>query len=165
MADCTLARRRFQFRLRTLMIGVTLLAILCGTWKYVSDQAELIRQRDAILGVKRLRDYGGAGLIAVLTDAQAKKRQMLPPYRMEDSWRPHFRLLAITDGTAEPNGIKGWFGMKMVRIMAFGRGTPSSEINRVMDLFPEATVYQYESGAPSQAAVNGVDESRKGEQN
>lgn len=147
------------------MIGVTLLAISCGIWKYLFNQAELIRERDAILGAKKQHDYGGGGLIAVLTDAEAKKRHMLPPYRMEDSWRPHFRVLAITDGTAEPTRIESWFGMKMVRIMAFGRGTPSSEINRVIDLFPETTVYQYESGTPSQAAANGVNESRNDEQN
>jgi hypothetical protein len=35
-------RRRFQFRLRTLMIGVTLLAVVCG---YVGRQAEIVRNR------------------------------------------------------------------------------------------------------------------------
>ena len=37
-------RRRFQFRLRTLMIGVTLLAVACG---YVGWQAKIVRQRCA----------------------------------------------------------------------------------------------------------------------
>jgi hypothetical protein len=35
---------RFQFRLRTLMIGVTLLCVACG---YVGRQIELVRQRKA----------------------------------------------------------------------------------------------------------------------
>jgi hypothetical protein len=40
-------RRRFQFRLRTLMIGVTLLAVLCA---YVGWQAKIVRERRAMLG-------------------------------------------------------------------------------------------------------------------
>jgi hypothetical protein len=43
MADQPSPRRRFQFRLRTLMIGVTLLAVAC--WVAV-DRARLIRERD-----------------------------------------------------------------------------------------------------------------------
>jgi hypothetical protein len=39
-------RRRFQFRLRTLMIGVTLLAGVCG---YVGWQAKIVRERRAML--------------------------------------------------------------------------------------------------------------------
>ena len=35
-------RRRFQFRLRTLLIGVTLLAVFCG---YVGWQAKIVRER------------------------------------------------------------------------------------------------------------------------
>ena len=39
-------RRRFQFRLRTLMIGVTLLALPCA---YVGWQAKIVRERKAYL--------------------------------------------------------------------------------------------------------------------
>jgi hypothetical protein len=39
-------RRRFQFRLRTLMIGVTLLAVPCA---YVGWQAKIVRERRALL--------------------------------------------------------------------------------------------------------------------
>jgi hypothetical protein len=39
-------RRRFQFRLRTLMIGVTLLAVTCA---YVVRQREIVRERQAWL--------------------------------------------------------------------------------------------------------------------
>jgi hypothetical protein len=37
---------RFQFRLRTLMIGVTLLAVLCG---YLGSQAKIVRDRRAVV--------------------------------------------------------------------------------------------------------------------
>jgi hypothetical protein len=46
MADQPSPRLRFQFRLRTLMIGVTLLAIVCG---YVGWQAKIVRERRAEL--------------------------------------------------------------------------------------------------------------------
>jgi hypothetical protein len=39
-------RRRFQFGLRSLMIGVTLLAIPCG---YLGWQVRIVRERDAML--------------------------------------------------------------------------------------------------------------------
>jgi hypothetical protein len=50
MSDQPTPRRRFQFRLRTLMIGVTLLAIYCGTvaW-FVHDRRRLIDERDKAL--------------------------------------------------------------------------------------------------------------------
>ena len=51
MADSAPARRRFQFRLRTLMIGVTLLAVPCA---YVGWQAKIVRHRRDLL--KGLRD-------------------------------------------------------------------------------------------------------------
>jgi hypothetical protein len=38
-------RRRFQFRLRTLLIVVTLLAVVCG---YVAHEAKIVRERDAM---------------------------------------------------------------------------------------------------------------------
>jgi hypothetical protein len=46
MADQTSPRRRFQFRLRMLMIVVTLLAVACG---YVGWQAKVVRQRAEVL--------------------------------------------------------------------------------------------------------------------
>ena len=39
-------RRRFQFSLRSLLIGVALLAVACG---YVGRQAEIVRERQAML--------------------------------------------------------------------------------------------------------------------
>jgi hypothetical protein len=46
MADRLSPRRRFQFRLRTLMIGVPLLAVPLG---YVGWQAKIVRERRAML--------------------------------------------------------------------------------------------------------------------
>jgi hypothetical protein len=46
MADQPSRRRRFQFRLRTLMIVVTLLAVPCG---YIGWQARIVRERRDLL--------------------------------------------------------------------------------------------------------------------
>jgi hypothetical protein len=45
MADQPSSRHRFQFRLRTLFIGVTLLAVMCG---YVGREAKIARERRAM---------------------------------------------------------------------------------------------------------------------
>ena len=45
MADPAPPRRRFQFRLRTLLIVVTLLAVPMG---YVGWQAKIVRERDSV---------------------------------------------------------------------------------------------------------------------
>jgi hypothetical protein len=43
--------RRFRFRLRTLMIGVTVLAVPCA---YIGWQAKIVREHEAAL--QRLKD-------------------------------------------------------------------------------------------------------------
>jgi hypothetical protein len=46
MADSAPTRRRFQFRLRTLLIGVTLLAAACAIAKLAIENRRLARERD-----------------------------------------------------------------------------------------------------------------------
>jgi hypothetical protein len=46
MPDQPSPRRRFQFRLRTLLIGVTLAAVACA---YVAREAQIVRERKAWL--------------------------------------------------------------------------------------------------------------------
>jgi hypothetical protein len=46
MTQTTRKRRRIQFRLRTLMIVVTVLAVACG---YVGWQAKFVRERNGML--------------------------------------------------------------------------------------------------------------------
>jgi hypothetical protein len=47
-------RRRFQFSLRSLMIGVALPAVLCA---YVAHEAKIVREREVLLSA--IRDRGG----------------------------------------------------------------------------------------------------------
>jgi hypothetical protein len=55
MPDQPSPRRRFQFRLRTLMIGVTLLGVACG---YVGSQVNIVRDRRALAGRCQRRRSG-----------------------------------------------------------------------------------------------------------
>src|SRR5438045_876155 len=55
MADQPSPRRRFQFRLRTLMIVVTLLAGVCG---YVGWQVKIVRERRRLLDRVEAADKG-----------------------------------------------------------------------------------------------------------
>ena len=61
MGDQLLPRRRFQFRLRTLLIGVTLLAVACGYVAY--EKAVVDRQRALLDWLKKqhgqIRTDGG----------------------------------------------------------------------------------------------------------
>ncbi len=51
MPDQPPPRRRFQFRLRTLLIGVTLLALPMG---YVGWQVKIVRERKAIFKIPQI---------------------------------------------------------------------------------------------------------------
>jgi hypothetical protein len=55
MSDSAPPRRRFQFRLRTLLVGVTLLCVWCG---YVSWKAKTVLSRRATLQKITLVDKG-----------------------------------------------------------------------------------------------------------
>ena len=73
-------RPRFQFRLRTLLIGVTLLAVLLG---YVGWQAKIVRERKAIL--REVTEMRGILILASDVSGQAAvvnlgQKRFKPPY-------------------------------------------------------------------------------------
>jgi hypothetical protein len=68
-------RRRFQFRLRTLMIGVTLLAIPCA---WVGWQVRIVSHRKALMETLHQRNRGLSGLPNFVPE---DKWPVLPWYR------------------------------------------------------------------------------------
>jgi hypothetical protein len=50
-------RRRFQFRLRTLMIGVAVVAVVCGAANWYRGEVEYVRERDRLTSE---RPFAGA---------------------------------------------------------------------------------------------------------
>jgi len=66
------SRRRFQFRLRTLLIGVTLLAVPCA---YVGWQAKIVRERQAWLMANPQSGASAVyGVLATLAFGNTKNR-------------------------------------------------------------------------------------------
>ena len=140
MADQPSPRRRFQFRLRTLMIVVTLLAVVCG---YVSNQGAIVRQRKAILS--QTSGQNAAGVMDSLTDAEATQFHLSPPYGTTGALgalKPLTTLVAIADRDTEPNWVRRWLGDQTMRILFVGDAITLSEVRRIAHLFPEANVYQ-----------------------
>jgi hypothetical protein len=109
-------RRRFQFRLRTLMVVVTLLAVPCA---YVGWQAKIVRERNAMLrtfGENRFGFYDTPSI-----------------YYTGDS------DLQTTEKPTVPL-IRKWLGDRAVEFIYVPRRDPSVDVDAIRKMFPEATV-------------------------
>jgi hypothetical protein len=111
-ADQPPPRRRFQFRLRTLLIGVTLLAVACG---YVGWQASIARDRQAWLIAHPRRDA------------------MLVPIRT-------LATLAAGNNQSRPLIIRRWIGDAAQDTIELDAPATVEEERRAVMLFPEARV-------------------------
>ena len=107
MPDQPSPRRRFQFRLRTLMIGVTLLAVACG---YVGWQAKIVRQRESERNW--IQKHGGVMESNITRPGQ-------PTYRPTVSWA---------------RGLLGDSGVAAIR---FGKPISDDDERRIKSVFPE----------------------------
>jgi hypothetical protein len=120
MADTpATARRRFQFSLRTLMIGVTLVAVPMG---YVGWQMKVIRERrEAAATYQTIRGHESTvGPLRVFT---IQRRPAPWPLR--------------------------WMGEEGYLTIIVRKGTPADEIARLKRLFPEAVVEERELATES----------------
>jgi hypothetical protein len=72
-ADPSTRKRRFQFSLRTLLIGVTLFAVPMG---YVGQQAKIVRERKAVLERQR-KHFSVISVPANQTDHLSRLRRWL----------------------------------------------------------------------------------------
>jgi hypothetical protein len=105
-------RRWFQFSLRTLMIGVMLLALVCG---YVGRQAEFVRKRHEAAATHQM--WQGIPMTSgdPLTFVKLGPRPQSPwPLR--------------------------WFGEKGYAMIVVEGSAPADERVRLARLFPEAVV-------------------------
>jgi hypothetical protein len=104
-------RRRFQFRLRTLMIVVTLIAVPCA---YVGWQAKIVRDRKAWLA------------------RQPIQRRIDGPKIIKE--------LAQGDPTRSPSKIRLWLGDKSVEYIGIPISSNPEELKLAASLFPEAVI-------------------------
>jgi hypothetical protein len=114
MASQPSPRRRFQFRLRTLMIAVTLLAVPLG---YVGWQAKVVHERQAMRDEIRGLDGGRRrGIIDRVNPS-------MPKYQL-----PWLRVM---------------FGDVPYAVVGLEPGTDKEYRERVRAVFPEAVVKSY----------------------
>jgi hypothetical protein len=115
MADQPSSRRRFQFRLRTLWIVVTL---FCVVFAYVGSQAKIVVDRKAAM-VELIRGGGGA----VGTE--------------------RLNLSVLEDGRDYSIPfLRRVMGDHAVFVIFYKPGTAYDEIRRLQDLFPESRIFE-----------------------
>jgi len=138
MADQPSPRRRFQFRLRTLMIGVTMLALPLG---YAAWHIRIVRERKELLSL--VVDRGGGYLISdepILS--RVRPVGTLPPDGLIRRNRS-FTTLSTHDVTKNPSWIRVWFGDESVATLWLSASVSSDDSARIVAAFPEANVCQY----------------------
>jgi hypothetical protein len=114
MSEPKRKRRRFQFRLRTLMIGVTLFALIpCG---YVGWQAKIVRERRSWL--TRLQEEG---------------------YQY-----PKIGDIVIHAGNGHggPNIVRRWLGDEAIVAVPLPATVSKEDRETTLQLFPESNVTQ-----------------------
>ena len=132
MPDQPSPRRRFQFRLRTLMIGVTLLAVPLA---YVGWQAKTVAERRALLLLIESREYGW-----YLSERSASHDFPSAASGHDLAASGH----NVTAGKSEdrPGWIRRWLGDETVYLIWLRNTVPSSEAVLIENCFPEAVVWQ-----------------------
>ena len=134
-------RRWFQFSLRTLMIGVTLLAVPLG---YVAWHARVVRERKELLSLVLNR---GGGYLISDEPALSGSRLVgtLPPSPLGPGGFPPnqpFMTLSIHDVTKNPSWIRIWFGDERMAAIWLTTAVSADEAARIVAAFPESNVCQ-----------------------
>jgi hypothetical protein len=125
--------RRFQFRLRTLMIGVALLAVpLLLLW--LSHQAVIARERIDLLLLVLIR---GGGYEFVDPADQSYKSIGTCGIDLK-GWR----LVRSGDISGQPWRIRGWLGDCKVESIWLTAAVSPDDVIRIAAAFPESTVAQ-----------------------
>ncbi len=151
MADQPSPRRRFQFRLRTLMIGVTLLAVPCG---YIGWQARIVWERKAMLN--RISEFDGSYLTVMSLGSfqacQYPEKRSTVDRGLTVSWhQARYDGKMVVAFSVTGNGssddiprqiswLRGMLGDEQVMAIYIPESAPQVEALRIADAFPEATI-------------------------
>jgi hypothetical protein len=130
-------RRRFQFRLRTLMIGVTVLAVACG---YVGWQESIVRERKELLSF--VVNNGGGYLFPEPDLPSDRPIGVLPAFALVPPNRPLITL-STHNVTKNPQWIRIWLGDERIAALLLTASVSSDDAARIIAAFPEANVSQY----------------------
>ena len=142
-----MARPRFQFRLRTLMIAVTVVAVVCGVCGYVRQQAKIVRERNEVLA-EIDADALSSSHVGMMIDAwslrpggylqEVREGRGIVPTTVNDSISPKRPW-------DKPSALHRWLGdsdMKVLRAVCVSADADENEIDRLHSLFPEAEIYR-----------------------
>ena len=116
-------RRWFQFSLRTLMIGVALLAVPMG---YVGWQAKIVRERTEMLAT--IKAAGGEVMMLPSLPGVTLFPIVIQNRKTVSRWRPTVPV------------IRRWLGDDVVVFLVLNPSTSRKDIERVAALFPEAII-------------------------
>jgi hypothetical protein len=128
MPDQPSPRRRFQFRLRTLMIAVTLLAVPCA---YLGWQKKIVLERKEMLA--QITASGGTVMLVPSTPG-------VTFYPIVNRNGAPVRYSAIP-------AVRRWLGDQYVVNIAPPAGMERECVDRIAALFPEAVTWQPEDEA------------------
>ena len=131
-------RRWFQFSLRTLMIGVTLLAVICG---YVAKQVQIVRERKTAFE-RILSDAKQFGIIYDTWTMPSETKYGSQHYcGLLSPDVGHCVSQYLSDD--RPSAFWRWLGEPDIAVKAIcvKPDHDSADIARLGELFPEATIY------------------------
>ena len=131
-SDSSIPRRRFQFRLRTLMIGVTLLAAICG---YIAWQEKIVKEREALLKLV-MNDGGGCFIISAGPQHHEEYSRMgsIPD---KGTWR-----VPGAHPDQAPSWIRQRLGDKHIHAIWLPESFSAADVAIISERFPEAAVGQ-----------------------
>ncbi len=126
-------RPHFQFRLRTLMIAVTLLAVACG---YVGSQAKIVRERESVLA--DIENAGGGVFSDARTNSVFWNRFPVWP---DDA-------IASLDSDAQKQTparslVRSLLGDEGVLVIWLPDTTAHSQEMRIRKCIPEAYIWRF----------------------
>ncbi len=134
---------RFQFRLRTLLIGVTLFCLVVG---YFGRQFQIVRERRAVLSQMESSDFSVTAGYYDWSRPEADREQGFGlvgiPFIVDVNGGPTGPML-ISSGsqTSGPLLIRRWLGDVDVKYIRCERKVSIAEVQRIAKCFPEADVY------------------------
>jgi hypothetical protein len=146
MADQLPPRRRFQFRLRTMMIAVTLLAVPCA---YIGWQATKMRDRKAWIESNSAtysikQEYVLAEGTRVMTQERIGPNSRL-------SHGLEYYVLNQGRGEDSPGWVRRLLGDEPIDVICIKEDASTAEMRSVVVLFPEAKVFATRRTAPAPA--------------
>ena len=120
-------RRWFQFSLRTLLIGVTLVAVACG---YVGRQVAIVKAREAMAAAPGVDSVVAAAPRDIITSLSSGSE-----------------VVHVTSDSRESvPWFRSWLGDRYYLGLSVDKSASDDEIARYKQAFPEATIMRRASG-------------------